>query len=190
MNGKFEVSLKPVLDYEAGWANNPADRGGETIFGVSRNNHGTWPGWATVDAAKNRPDFPACVNKDRDLQALAIKLYREQYWNEVHGDELPWKMATAVFDMAVNSGPRIAAKEMQVALKVKVDGIIGPKTVKAAWDRGEDAVIEFMTNRIAFYVDIMVKKPDQRIWAKNWVKRLVKLCDFVLEDDGPAPLPS
>ncbi|MDR1034997.1 MAG: hypothetical protein LBT40_00015 [Deltaproteobacteria bacterium] len=38
--------MKHVEEMEGGWANNPADSGGETFRGIARNFHKSWPGWA------------------------------------------------------------------------------------------------------------------------------------------------
>ena len=183
---KFEICLKPVLDYEAGWANNPSDRGGETIFGVARNSNPNWTGWAKMDEFKHRPDFPACANADAELKALAVKLYREAYWNPIHGDELPTRLALVVLDHAINSGAKTAAKEMQNVLGVLVDGIIGQKTVKAAHDQGDRAVKRLLKRRLRIYHDITKAKPDQEIWIDNWFGRIVELC-WLLKDEPPAP---
>jgi lysozyme family protein len=42
----FEDTMKHVEEMEGGWANNPADSGGETFRGIARNFHKSWPGWA------------------------------------------------------------------------------------------------------------------------------------------------
>ncbi len=90
-------------------------------------------------------------------------------------------MAAAVFDMAVNSGVGTAARLMQVALNVPVDGNVGPVTVKAAHDAGEAGVVEFMARRAKFLHEIMDRDPGQTVWAMNWFRRLFKLANVVLE---------
>ncbi len=185
---KFEACLKPVLDYEAGWVDNPADRGGETIFGVSRKNNPAWPGWAQVDEMRDRPDFPGCANSDAGLKALAVRLYREAYWNPIHGDEFPFKFALVALDLSVNSGPKTAVKMMQVSLGVVADGVIGQKTIKAAHEGGDRVVKRFLKNRLKFYHDIPKNKPDQEQWIDNWFGRIVELC-WILKDEPPATAP-
>lgn len=185
-HGDFQTDTIPSLRYEGGWADNPADKGGETIFGIARRFHGAWPGWSVVDGAKSSPSFPANVNSDQGLRALARDFYRTNFWDAIHGDELPWRASAVLFDMAINSDVKPAVRQFQVALNLcgaglTVDGVIGPKTVKAAWDKGKEAVEEFLTARFIFYVDIMLKTPSQRVWARNWVRRLVEMTDYALE---------
>lgn len=185
--GNFQTDTIPSLRYEGGWAENAQDRGGETIFGVARRFHGTWPGWVIVDAAKTSPGFPANVNANVELKDLARDFYRAQFWDPIHGDELPWRAAAVLFDMAINSGVKSAVRQFQLALNgapgpsVDVDGVVGPKTVKGAWDKGKAAIEEFLTARILFYTDIMVKDPTQRVWARNWVRRVIEMADYALE---------
>ena len=68
----------------------------------------------------------------RITDAQVATVYKLHYWNKVKGDELPAGVDYAVFDFAVNSGPKRAAEYLQSLLLVKVDGIIGPQTIAAA----------------------------------------------------------
>jgi lysozyme family protein len=52
-------------------------------------------------------------------------LYKELYWNKVHGDELPNGVDYAVFDSAVNMGVGRASKLIQEAVGVATDGVLG-----------------------------------------------------------------
>lgn len=186
----WEVAIGFTLSskIEGGYANNPHDLGGETIFGISRNNHPGWPGWILVDNAKLMTDFPNNINADPALKSLTKTFYRYEFWDKIHGDELPWRMAVSVFDMAVNSGAATAVRQMQVILPdVPVDGVVGPRTIKAAWENDKEAAISFLTQRLLFYAEILLKKPDQRIWARNWMKRVIRLSDVVLEDPEEEP---
>jgi lysozyme family protein len=49
----FEETYDKVTKmFEGGYADDPADSGGETIFGVSRANFPNWPQWPRVDEFK------------------------------------------------------------------------------------------------------------------------------------------
>lgn len=178
----FLNAIDFVFLYEGGWANNPDDKGGETFRGIARNYNPSWEGWVFVDKMKGFENFKEMLFASNKLTEMAKEFYRANYWDKIHGDELPPKLATAVFDMAVNSGVGTAVRQMQVALGVDVDGVVGSKTIKAAWEKGKEGVVSFLTNRLLFYIGIVQSKPDQRIWAKNWFKRIVMLADIVLED--------
>lgn len=177
----WRKALDFTLNYEGGWVNDPHDAGGETFRGISRRNWPSWAGWSRIDALKALPNFPATANGDNELEPLVEQFYQTEFWVKVHGDELPEKMAVAVFDFAVNSGTVTACRMLQVALGVQVDGVIGPRTVKAAYDGGEAAIVEFMARRAKFLHEIMDKDPGQAVWAMNWFRRIFKLANVVLE---------
>lgn len=177
----WDVAFDFTSGYEGGYVNDPNDMGGETFKGISRVSHSKWPGWEIVDRMKLMDGFPGCAERDHVLSGMVKAFYRIEFWDEVHGDELPWKMAVAVFDFAIHSSPKKATRYMQNVLGVVVDGIIGQKTVKAAHDQGEEAVVELLMARTEFLHKIMVAKPSQRVWARNWFRRMFKLANVVLE---------
>lgn len=180
------------LGYEGGWVNAAGDKGGETFRGCSRVKHPLLNIWPIVDAMKVRPDFPACANQDPTLYELVREFFVAEFWEKVCGDQLPEKMAVAAFDCGINSGPEKALKLMQIALGVVPDGVVGAKTVKAAFDGGERAVVRFLAQRAKFLHRVMDEDPTQEIWAMNWFTRLFCLANVVLEGqhvnfDEPVP---
>lgn len=186
-NGQFELDAAPTVKIEAGWVDAEGDKGGETIFGITRNYHPEWPGWAMVDQMRPHPSFPASANNDLVLRGMAREFFKVNFWDAVHGDELPWRMAAVVYDMAVNSDVRPAVRQAQIALNalgadLVVDGDMGARTVKACWDKGKDGAEEFLTQRLLFYFGIMEKDPTQKKWARGWLRRIIEMCDYALED--------
>lgn len=183
----WDKALEFTLAYEGGYAFDPADRGGETFRGISRRAWPEWDGWQVVDTVKaaHPQDFKTILLKDEDLRARAVAFYRENFWNPIHGDELPGKVAAALFDMAVHSGAKTAIRQLQSILPgVTVDGEIGPETVKAVHDAGEGGLISFLASRARFLSNVMAQSPDQKVWIFNWFRRLFKLADMVLEGPG------
>lgn len=184
----WEKALDFTLSYEGGYAFDPNDRGGETFRGISRKAWPTWVGWPKVDAVKaafenNRYLYQALLH-DRGLLADAVLFYKTYFWDQIRGEELPPKVAVATFDMAVHSGAKQAVKLLQVVLGVTVDGIVGPATVKAANDRGEGGLEDYLAARCKFLFEIMDTAPDQKVWAMNWFRRLMRLANLVLEGPG------
>ena len=55
---QFEPAFEKTMKFEGGYANNPADRGGETYRGIARKIWPGWNGWPLVDAAKQKAGFP------------------------------------------------------------------------------------------------------------------------------------
>lgn len=177
---KFTIGWKAVKRNEGGYANNPADRGGETFMGIARNFHPGWVGWAQIDAVKLDASFPKNIEGDVNLEDAAADFYRENFWNPIHGDELPLAVAVCLFDMAVNSGPTTAVRVLQKCLPgASVDGVVGPKTVKIAHENKKQAVYDFLTERLLFFKNIMDKDPSQNTFARGWFSRVMYLSSFI-----------
>lgn len=81
----FERAFAIVVGLEAGYVNDPQDPGGETKYGISKR-------------AFPKEDIP-----NMTLQR-AQQLYRQNYWDAHHLDELEYGKALIVFDCAVNGG--------------------------------------------------------------------------------------
>lgn len=176
----WEAGLHFILGWEGGWVDNPLDKGGETFRGIARKDWPKWEGWAVIDAMKASPDFPGSVNFDEGLERLVAEFYRVNFWEKIHGDELPPAAAVALLDCAVNSGVNQGVRLFQASLGLLSDGIVGSVTVKAAHDAGEDALVEFMARRGAFLMDIMAGDPTQKVWALNWARRVFRLGHMLL----------
>jgi lysozyme family protein len=116
----FATCLAFVLEEEGGYGDMPGDPGGATNMGITR---------ATLSAWRGRP-----VNKE-DVLSLegdeAAAIYKADYWSAISGDDLPAGLDLALFDDAVNSGPRQAVRDLQRALDISADGLIGPITLAA-----------------------------------------------------------
>lgn len=109
----FADAVALILKHEGGYVDDPRDPGGETNFGISKK------------------AFP-----NEDIKGMtrerASEIYRENYWDKVRGDELPFPIALVTFDAAVNCGVDRAIRWLQHAVGVQVDGKIGPETLSAA----------------------------------------------------------
>jgi len=118
----FRTALAHVLAHEGGYSNHPADPGGPTMKGIIQR---------VYDADRRARDLPPRpVRQIAESELVAI--YRRQYWDAIAGDALPPGIDYLLFDCAVNSGPVQAAKWVQRALAVPVDGQVGAVTCAAA----------------------------------------------------------
>ncbi len=162
MDNPWKVAIDFVLAYEGGLVDNPSDPGGLTNFGISAR------AYPSVDIRG--------LTKEK-----AEEIYKRDYWNGVHGDELPGPLAVAVFDSAVNQGLGTAIRMLQLSVGVDPDGVIGPKTVKAAHDAGDRGVTKFLAARAVRYHESMRGIPSLEVFAKNWYYRLFKLARLVFK---------
>lgn len=138
----FDDSVDLILKLEGGYVNDPHDSGGETKFGISK---------------KSYP------NEDiRNMTIVRAKeIYRSDYWNPTGArvEDVATKLATAIFDSAVNQGVRWASQALQGILHVRQDGVIGPMTRAALQEainaHGENWVVtQFMAQRMLRYTQL------------------------------------
>ena len=152
----FERAMDFVLKWEGGYVNHPSDPGGETNFGIAQKSH---------------PDVD--IKNLREDQAMDI--YREEYWNEIQGDELPDAVAIAVMDYAVNSGVKRASRALQNLVHAEVDGQIGPLTIKqvqiAADHLGAKVVAQKVVMQRSDFLCGLLSNPDMAVFMKGWMRR-------------------
>lgn len=149
----FRLAVKYVIEDEGGYVNHPKDPGGETKYGISKKS------------------YPGLDIKNLDLDT-AIKIYRDDYWDENGIDRLPVHIRYQFFDMTVNHGPHIAAKILQRAANVKDDGIIGPKTIKAVESLKN---IDLANQRALFFSAIVKNRSSQIAFLDGWLNRCFKV---------------
>jgi len=113
----FDAALQLVLKHEGGYVNHPDDPGGETNMGI------------TVAVARAAGYTGPMVSLPMEV---VRQVYLDRYWKAVRAEDLPPAARYAVFDAAVNSGPRQAVLWLQRALGVADDGVLGPRTLAAA----------------------------------------------------------
>lgn len=149
----FDEAFHRLLGHEGAYSNNPADPGGETMWGV------------TVAVARAWGYMGPMRSLAEDT---AKQIYRVNYWNKVRADELPALLRFDVFDGAVNSGVSQSIKWLQRAVGAVDDGVIGPATIKAAQSADAMAVARFNGARLQFMT-------DTRNWTdfgKGWARRI------------------
>lgn len=150
----FDQSFEKLIGHEGRYSNNPADPGGETMFGVTKavaRAHGY---------AGNMIDLP--------LNAAKL-IYKSSYWDKARCDELPDAVRFDTFDAAVNSGVIQAVKFLQRAAGVQDDGVIGPKTLSAV--RAMDS--QLLDKRLSGYrLRFMTELKNWPPFAKGWAARI------------------
>ena len=184
---RFEDAFKIVLGFEGGYVNDPADKGGETNYGITA---------STLNSAKNKGWVPFNITiKDIKLE-YAKTIYKKGYWDAIQANSLPHPLDLILFDSAVNHGPNAAVKLLQKSLntllpytELKVDGIIGPLTLRAVNDYAglQDApgshnksnirylCIDVLMNRVELYLSIVLNNKSQEKFLKGWLNRVFKL---------------
>jgi lysozyme family protein len=181
----FKTAYKITMAHEGGYANNPADTGGETWKGIARKKHPDWPGWTIIDKAKNG-NFPANLHSVSGLQDMVESFYKVKFWDYLKLDQVNnQKIANELFDTSVNMGQGIAALFLQRSLNVsnrngkeyadlQVDGSIGPVTINTlnSHPRQEQVLKVLNTLQGARYISICEANPSQEIFMTSWLSRV------------------
>lgn len=180
--------IKAVIAVEAGYVNNPDDKGGETNFGI------------TAEVAKEnlkvlQGEFKWDGHMKNLTKAMAYRVYELEYWNKLKLDDIyktsPF-LADKLFDLAVNCGKVRAATWLQRALNafnrkqkdykdITVDGGIGNQTLTAlngfVKARGRDQAVKTLLKALVcqqgtHYLDISLSREANETFTYGWYERL------------------
>lgn len=177
---KVQQLIDRVIGVEGGYVFHPADRGGETIWGIT----------AQVARAYGY------TGPMRSLQRpVAVEIYRKRYWEEPGfgrvAEHAP-RLAAELFDTGINMGTSVPGQFLQRALNVMnrkqrdypdipVDGRIGTMTIASLraflsvrGEPGEDVLIRVCEAlQGARYVGIAEGDKEQEAFIYGWVSRRV-----------------
>lgn len=132
-----------------------ADRGGRTKFGIAEKANPV--AWADGDVS---------LDEARDI-------YMRKYVKGPGFDQVadPMLMAQLV-DFGVNSGPAIAIQKLQTILKVDVDGVLGPDTLRALALRDVREVNNLLVGeRVKMIGRLCLKDRSQLAFLNGWLNR-------------------
>ncbi|MFO0253093.1 MAG: glycoside hydrolase family 108 protein [Betaproteobacteria bacterium] len=155
----FDTAFALLLGHEGDFSDHAADPGGKTRFGIT-------------EAVARQAGYTGDM---RELPVnLAKRIYLDSYWRPVRADDLPPGVRYIVFDGAVNSGPAQSALWLQRALGVTADGVIGPKTLAAAY--AQDPVRlnnAILAQRLRF----MTGLTNWPAFSRGWARRIADLME-------------
>lgn len=163
MLSDFERAHEFVARWEGGFVDDPQDPGGATKWGITIRTLIAKGLDLNNDGAVNRKD----IHDMTPEQALSI--YRIDYWERARCPELPFPVALVHYDAAVNQGVSRAVRFLQQAVRVRVDGVIGPVTL-AAVRRAEvrGLVTEYCARRAVHYSSLAIVTR----FGLGWFRRL------------------
>lgn len=181
----FETALALVLRHEGGWTDDPFDPGGATNKGITIGEFARETGREVTAATVG--DLKAELKRIPDT--LVRRIYLERYWRPARCNELPPAIALFHFDTAVNMGLRAAAKLLQSALSVTVDGEVGPITLASATAQSPAIVLpRYADLRRARYRSLSHFWRFGRGWLARTDATLAAALRLVIEPQNPTPV--
>ena len=173
--------IAQVIAREAGFSDRKDDAGGKTKYGITEKVARKWGYEGQMH------DLP---------YDTAMKIYEDLYWPKALDDILALSVpiAAELFDTGVNMGVGTAGKFLQRSLNVlnkletlfddvKVDGIVGPATVKALEayldkrrGRGETALLTALNClQGARYVELTERRKSDEANLFGWLCHRIQL---------------
>jgi uncharacterized protein (TIGR02594 family) len=182
-NAQFHRALAHVLNMEGGYTDDPADPGGPTNLGITLVDLAAWKHQRIDNTTE--PSLKAALIALTPIGVAPIYLAR--YWETCCAVSLPSALALMHFDAAVNHGLGNAARMLQQALGVTIDGEIGPETIGAAETANvQDALSTYADIRRARYRAL----PHFWRFGRGWLARVDQtVIAATAEFKMPSPAP-
>jgi lysozyme family protein len=179
----FSESFSRVIGLEGHYVNDPADAGGETMYGITR---------------KTARRFGYLGDMRQLPLVVAQDIYRAGYWDRMRLDDVMMvggsRIADELFECGVNIAPGKAASFLQRALNafnlggkhyadVVVDGAIGPATIEALrvfivrrQILGERVMLTALNaQQGAYYLERTEERPQNESFAFGWFANRVQI---------------
>ena len=124
----------------------------------------------------------------------AKEIYYKQYWIKSGADKvatISFNIAFLLFDFGVNSGVKNAVKKLQTAInkiikniknktELKIDGIIGPKTLSEIKYLEENILfLAFISEILKYYTSLKNSNTGFKANGAGWVNRVSNNIDFL-----------
>lgn len=158
----FNLYAPKLRRLEGGFVNDPSDRGGATMAGVTLNTYRRYYGESkTVNDLKNISN------------AEWNHIMKTGYWDMVKGDQIENQSIAEIFaDWAVNSGIS-GIRAFQRAQGLKADGIVGPRTLAVLNSPNEEVIFNRIKSaRESYYRKLAMVDPTQNKFLRGWLNRL------------------
>jgi lysozyme family protein len=180
---KFELAIPTIFKHEGLYVNDKSDLGGPTSYGISLRFLKTTGDLNLDGLVDGDIDGDGDIDID-DIKKMkpvdAEKLYRLYWWDKYqYGKIMQQKVATKIFDLAVNMGASQAHKIAQRATwaqysfrSIQDDGVLGNETLGFINSANPDCMVCCLRAEAAnFYRLIIQKNPSLINYEKGWMNR-------------------
>ena len=164
---KSNIMIPFIKRWEGGWANDPDDRGGATMMGVTINTYKAY-------CAKTGRPVPTADDLRMISETEWRDIFKTLYWDKWRADLIiDQSIAHILVDWVWASG-NYGISIPQRLLGVPVDSIVGPKTLSAlnSYPNQRELFHKIMAARKQYIEDICIKTPTNAKFKKGWLNRL------------------
>lgn len=172
--------IDDVIAAEGGYVNDPADAGGETMYGIT----------AAVARANGYSGPMSALPRSLAVQIYSTRYVFEPKFDRV-GEVAGSRVAAEMIDTGVNMGPAVAAKFLQTSLNalnegqadLVVDGQIGSKTllqldafIAKRGPLGVEVLLRCLNGlQLARYIELTQSRPANKRFLFGWVANRVEM---------------
>lgn len=170
----FHKALKVIFEHEGFYSDDPDDRGGETIWGITKR------------VARSYGYKKQMILMPREI---AEQIYRERYWDAMDLESVTNinpEIAIEMMECGVNMGCSIAISFLQKSLNalnrgkgrnLATDGVIGKNTLKVLRglpDKDFSTVVK-MQNALqgSRYITLAQRNKSLKKFVRGWFKRVL-----------------
>ncbi|MDE6549798.1 MAG: peptidoglycan domain protein [Muribaculaceae bacterium] len=152
-----------------GIANDPADRGGATMVGVTIATYRDY-------CKRKRLPTPSASSLSKLSYSEWLEILKIMFWDRWQADQIAdQRIAEMLVDWVWTSGS-YGITLPQKLLGVKTDGIVGPKTLYAVNARNPAELFESLKReRIAYTNRICRSRPANAKFHSGWIRRINSL---------------
>jgi len=155
----FDRAFDELITIEGGYVNDPDDLGGETKYGISKQN------------------YPNLDIKNLTLDQ-AKEIYYNDFWTKNKCNVVcHYGLAEKLFSISVNMGCQQAGILIQRALKtlgknLKEDGVVGLLTINAILKADHAMLLSALKSEAAGYYRLLANaNPSQNKFLNGWLNR-------------------
>lgn len=159
----YRKAIPNILRWEGGFANDPYDRGGATMKGITLSTYRQYYG-----SGKSVEDLKRISDEEWGT------IFKRGYWDRLKCDDIKdQSVANLLVDFGWMSGVSVAAKTIQIIVGVKADGVIGPKSIAAINGCNQRQLFEKLYKaRVDFFYKICSTRPTNKRFLNGWLNRL------------------
>lgn len=163
----FKKLIPIILKWEGGWANDPNDKGGPTMKGVTLATY-------TAYCKKKGKGIPTQAQLKNISKEEWEDIFKTLYWDRWQADKIAnQSIANLLVDWVWTSGV-YGIKHPQGVLGVVTDGQVGPKTLQAINTYPDQRVLfnKLWARRKQYFENIANANASQKKFLRGWLNRL------------------